>query len=138
MIYGKTVKTKADLNALALETGASVAGDKGKFNVEKRQALKPKRLEKDPDAMQIQKAPVPAPESAPPVPDPGSVLVAEKIDASSKATVMMLAELKKQMAEIQMHSPELITDWDFKFIRDDEGVLTNLLAHGTVPVKVLN
>ncbi len=136
----KSVKTKSDLNALALSSGATVADEGGrKFNESRTEAKSPKRLEKDPNARQLPRAPKPAPPPPKPTgPDQGAILVAEKIVEGTNKTVMILAELKKQMTEIQMQSRELITDWDFSFIRDDKGVLTNLRAHGTAPVRVLN
>jgi len=125
----KSVKSKRVLNKMALAAGASVTDERGaKFNTAKKVAAPRKRLEKN------QETPPPKPTG----PDPGSRLVAEKIEAGNKGIVMMLAELKEQMSEIQMQAYEPITDWDFEFIRDDRGYTTNLLAHGSVAPKVIN
>jgi len=136
MVFSKKVKTKSDLNSLALETGASIEGAAGtKFNAQKRQAAKPKRLEKNPDAVQLPKA---EPPPAPPAPDPGIAALAIQIEAASKGHLMMMAELKKQISEIQMNAAEPPMEWEFEFIRDDSGFLINLLAHGARPTKTLN
>ena len=131
----KTVKSKSDLNRMALTAGATVTGKSGsKFNSTKQQSKPVPRLEKNPDAKRIPKAPEPKPTG----PDPGSRLVSESVQAAAKANVMMLAELKEQMQSFQAQSYEPITDWDFEFVRDDKGYLIRMLAHGTVPGKVIN
>ena len=131
----KTVKSKSDLNRMALAAGATVTGKGGsKFNSTKQQSKPIPRLEKNPDAKQIPKAPEPKPIG----PDPGSRLVVESVQAAAKANLMMLAELKEQMQRFQGQSHEPITDWEFEFVRDDKGYLIRMLAHGTAPVKVLN
>lgn len=134
MVIKKSVKSKSALRDHALVSGAAVADETGKqFNTSRKQATKKPVLEKDPDAKQL---PAPAPE--PPVADPGSKLVADAIEASARATAMMLGELKKQMAEIRMQVHEPILEWDFEFIRDDKGYTTNLRATAILPRKILN
>jgi hypothetical protein len=82
-------------------------------------------------------APKPEPPS-PPVPDPTMVKVAENVIEAGKANVMMLAELKQQISEIQLMSADPVTRWEFDFIRDDKGYLQRVIANGAPEVKRLN
>jgi len=130
----KSVKNKADLNKMALKSGATVTEPSGsKFNAAKVKAAPKKRLEKAPA-----KPPAPAPVVQPMVDDSGARLLAEKIESIGRANVMMLAELKQQISEIQMQSPQPILDWDFEMIRDDKGYLTNIKAHAEIVPPTLN
>ena len=136
MVYTKKVKSKADLNELALETGASVVDTGGQqFNVEKKQASKARRLEKNPDARQI---PIPEPIPEPVKADPGMALLAEKIENTGKEMVNILSELKQQISKIRLQVDHPILDWDFEVLRDNKGYLTNIIAHATVVKPTLN
>jgi hypothetical protein len=129
----KTVKDTAALNALALKSGATVTGGGQKFNTSKKKAVPTKKLEPA--------VPMPAPKPEPPpppVPDPTMVKVSENVIEASKANVMMLAELKQQISEIQLMSADPVTRWEFDFIRDDKGYLQRVIANGTPEVKRLN
>jgi hypothetical protein len=132
----KRVKTKADLNSMALSSGASVSNQAGqKFNSSNMVAKPTKRLEPDPEAKQIPKTPKPEPKPEPPVADPGSVLVAEKIEAAAKGNAMMIAELKKQISEIKFSEDRPLLEWNFDMIRDDKGYLIRIKACCAEPVK---
>lgn len=123
----KSVKSKADLNKLALSAGATVTGSSGqKFNTSKKKAVARPRLEKNPDAKPIPPKPAPEAPPAPVVPDQGEV--ARAIESAGKAHVMMLAELKSQMAAIQINEGGRPTEWIFDMIRDDKGYLTRIVA----------
>lgn len=138
----KKLSSKSDLNAMALKSGASVTNSAGKtFNSSKKTAVKrpaveepiaPKKLEK---AVKPEK---PAPPLNPETADEGSKVVAESIDSMSKANVMMLAELKKQIAAIQFNAAQPVTDWEFDFIRDDKGYLVKLLASAKPDKRTIN
>lgn len=133
----KKVKSREALNKQALASGATVTDGAGqKFNASKTVAKPIPRLEKDPDAKQIPPAP-PAPEPEP-GPDAGSVLVADKIMQASKVSAMMIAELKKQISQIQLSNERPILDWDFEFIRDNKGYLTRIKAHAEIVQPTLN
>ena len=124
------VASKSALNEMALKSGAMVTDSSGKkFNSSKKTAIKrppepepPKRLE----------AAEPKPQPPPP-PKPlqieglneGAEIVARSVDDASKATVMMMAELKRQIADIQFHAPQPILDWVLTFDRDSKTGYTN-------------
>jgi hypothetical protein len=129
----RSVKDPAALNALALKSGATVTSDGQKFNTSKAKGVPQKKLEPA--------VPMPAPKPeppSPPVPDPTMVKVAENVIEAGKANVMMLAELKQQISEIQLMSADPVTRWEFDFIRDDKGYLQRVIANGTPEVKRLN
>jgi hypothetical protein len=130
----KKVKDTAQMNEMALSSGGKVTGEDGQqFNSQKKQAVKPRRLEKDPDAVQLPTAPEP-----PPGPDAGSKLVSDKIVAVGTSTAMMLQEIREQISKIQIDAPEPITHWEFIFERDSKGYLVRLIADGGAPTKLLN
>lgn len=143
----KKIASKADLTDLAMKTGATVTSEGGqKFNTAKKKAAKrkpepkpveePKKvLEKAAPKPKIEK---PKPPLNPETPDKGSILVAETMAEMSKANVMMLAELKSQIAAIQFNAAQPITDWEFDFIRDDKGYLTKLIASAKTDKRTIN
>jgi len=141
----KKISSKADLNAMALKSGASVTDTTGKtFNSGKKTAIKRPTIEEPPAPKKMEKAVKPE-KPAKPVPplnpekaDEGSKMVAESLNSMSKANVMMLAELKKQIAAIQFNAAQPITDWEFDFIRDDKGYLVKLIASAKTDKRVIN
>lgn len=134
MVYSKTVKTKAALNALALDTGASVAKGPKQFNAEKRRAAKPKLLEKNPDAVQLRE-----PETPSPVSEPDFKILADQIAESSKTNAGILEGIREQISQIQLNSTQQIIAWDFDFIRDDNGYLEHIRADAEfAPKETLN
>ena len=136
MAVVKKVKSKADLNSMAMSSGATVIDNNGrKFNSAQSRTKPIKRLEPNPDAQKIEPTPIP-----PPVPkaDPGSILVAEKIEAAAKGNAMMIAELKHQLSQVSFHAEKPIMEWTFDMIRDDKGYLTQVRAHAEVINPTLN
>lgn len=130
----KKVKTTARLNEMALAAGGSVKSEDGKqFNTEQKQAAKPRRLEKNPEAKQI-----PKPVAPPPGPDPGLKMISDKIADAGRGSAALLEQIREQIAGIQMTAAEPITHWEFDFIRDDKGYLVRLIANGAESVKVIN
>jgi len=65
-------------------------------------------------------------------------MVVESLTSMSKANVMMLAQLKEQIASIQLNAAQPITDWEFDFIRDDKGYLTRLTASAKTDKRTIN
>jgi hypothetical protein len=129
----KTVKSNADLNKMALRTGARVEDESGnQFNTEKKKAVAPRRME--PEVPLEAPPPPPKPEK----PDLGSVKVAETIVDASRTSATMLQQIKEQISKIQLTAPEPITHWEFDFIRDDKGYIVRLIADGGAPIKILN
>jgi len=126
MVFTKNVETKADLDAHALDSGASVSKGTKTFNTEKRKITKPKRLEKNPDAVQLPKpAPKPAP---PPPPDPGLTALANQVGNASKVTAEILEGIREQLSRPQVGAAAPPIAWDFEFIRDDKGYLDRVRA----------
>jgi hypothetical protein len=82
----KTVRTVADLNALALRTGASVSLDGKRFNAEGERAAAP--LRKPPVSMK----PTPAPEPPPAAPAPAT-------DPALRELIATLADSQRTIAE---------------------------------------
>ena len=141
----KKITSKKELNSMALASGAMVTDSSGKkFNSKKKTAVKrpaviepepPKKLEK----AEPKPRPVIAPPSKPAGPDEGSRLVADSVNQSSKAMVMMISELKKQISEIQFNATQPILEWDFIPERDAKtGYLTRLKAKAIMPKITLN
>ena len=138
----KKISSKADLNAIALKSGASVTSSTGQtFNSGKKTAVKRPAIEEPPAPKKLEKAVVPE-KPIPPLnqekADEGSKMVAESLNSMSKANVMMLAELKSQIAAIQFNAAQPITDWEFDFIRDDKGYLVKLLASAKTDTRTIN
>lgn len=118
----KTVKSKGDLDKLALSKGGVVTDEEGnKFNSSGVTARPEKRLE-----------PLPQPKKkSPPEPDPGMVMIADAMTDANKATLMLFAELKAQMKTMHAGAQveqTLITEWDFDFVRDEKGYLSKVKA----------
>lgn len=118
----KRVKDDAALADLALATGAEVKGEGGdRFNTSRRQMRPGRRVPE-----------VPKPETPPePKSDPAVQALAESVDASAKANLLMLAELKSQVEAAQSVATTeqtIITAWDFTMTRDDKGYLTGVRA----------
>jgi len=138
----KKISTKADLNAMALKSGASVTNGDGKtFNSGKKTAVKRPAIEEPPVPKKLEKAikpEKPTPPLNPETADEGSKIVAESINSMSKANVMMIAELQKQIAAIQFNAAQPITDWEFDFIRDDKGYLVKLIASAKTDKRIIN
>ena len=131
----KTLKSKKELNKMALASGASVADESGaRFNTAKKIASPVKRLEKASAVKEVEQTP----ETPPPISDSGSMAIAQAIEGAAKTTSQMISDLGKQMGEIQMQAYEPITEWEFDFIRDSNGYLVKLLAHGSAPTKTIN
>jgi len=138
----KKITSKENLKDMALNSGATITDSKGKtFNSTKKQAIKrpkpaepetPKKLEK------AEPAPKPEPPLNPETADEGSKMVAESLNTMSKANVMMLAELKSQIAAIQFNAAQPVTDWEFDFIRDDKGYLVKLIASAQTDKRTIN
>lgn len=141
----KKISSKADLKDFALKAGATVTGSNGqKFNTGKKKAEKRKpepEIIPEPEKKILQKAePKPKPElpAKPAGPDEGAKLVAETMQSMSRANVMMLAELKEQIAAIQFTAAQPITEWAFDFIRNDKGYLTRLTASAKTEKRTIN
>lgn len=138
----KKITSKADLNAMALKSGASVTNSDGKtFNSGKKTAVKRPVIEESPAPKKMEKAvkpEKPVPPLNPEAADEGSKMVAESLNSMSKANVLMLAELKSQIAAIQFSAAQPITDWEFDFIRDDKGYLVKLLASAKTDKRIIN
>lgn len=138
----KKISSKADLNAMALKSGASVTDGGGKtFNSGKKTAIKRPVIEEPPAPKKLEpvvKPEKPVPPLNPEKADEGSKMVAESLNSMSKANVMMLAELKSQIAAIQFNAAQPITDWEFDFIRDDKGYLVKLIASAKTDKRVIN
>ena len=138
----KKISSKSDLNAMALKSGASVTNSDGKtFNSGKKTAVKRPAIEEPPAPARMEKAvkpEKPTPPLNPSEADEGSKMVAESLNSMSKANVMMLAELKSQIAAIQFSAAQPITDWEFDFIRNDKGYLVKLLASAKTDKRVIN
>ena len=132
----KKISSKSDLNAIALKSGASVTSSTGQtFNSGKKTAVKRPPIETPPEPKKLEKAVVPEkpmPPLNPATADEGSKLVAESLDSMSKANVMMLAELRSQIAA------QPITNWEFDFIRDNKGYLVKLLASAKTDTRTIN
>lgn len=119
---------------MALSQGATVTDSGGgRFNTTKTKA--PKKASSPAPKPEPRLEPAP---KAPPPPDDGSKVLAEKIEAAGKASVMMMAELKDEIARIQLQTPEVIMEWDFDFERDDKGYLTRIRATANPSKKTLN
>jgi len=138
----KKISSKLDLNATALKSGASVTNGDGKtFNSGKKTAVKRPIAEEPPEPKKLEKAvklEKPMPPLNPEAADEGSKMVAESLNSMSKANVMMLAELKSQIAAIQFNAAQPVTDWEFDFIRDDKGYLVKLLASAKTDKRTIN
>jgi hypothetical protein len=155
----KTVKSAAALKKMALEAGATITSADGqKFNATRQQGVKraasdredpvveaapkkvavkkkaPKRLE--PKGVKPQAEPTV--ESGKLVVDDGATLVAQKIEEIGHTNAMMLKQLTMQIAEIQLQVNDPILDWDFEFVRNDQGYLTNIKAHAEIVKPTLN
>jgi len=130
----KILKSKSELNKMALSSGASVTDKSGaRFNAAKKTAQPVKRLESKSAVKETEQTPTP-----PPITDTGSMAIAKAIEAAAIRTSKLINDLGKQMGEIQMQAYEPITEWDFEFVRDSEGYLVRLLAHGSAPIKTIN
>ena len=130
----KTVKTRSDLNSLALSSGATVTSDSGqKFNTQKKRAVKKKRLEPVENNTGLKPA-LPEVKKS----DPGPQIIANAVESAAKANLMMMAELKQQISQIQLKSAMPITEWEFDMIRDGKGYLTTIKARAGAPSGRLN
>jgi len=146
MYMKKKITSKKELNSMALASGAMVTDASGKkFNSKKKVAAKkPPKPKLDPTPKRLEKAePPPKPAYTPPPkpagPDEGSKLVADSVNQSSKAMVMMISELKKQISEIQFNATQPILEWDFIPERDAKtGYLTRLKAVAVIANQTLN
>jgi len=138
----KKIQSKAALHKQALKSGAMVTDGKGKkFNSGKKTAVKRPTIEEPPAPKKLEpivKPEKPVPPLNPEKADEGSKMVAESLNSMSKANVMMLAELKNQIAAIQVNAAQPITDWEFDFIRDDKGYLVKLIASAKTEKRVIN
>lgn len=76
------------------------------------------------------------PAPAPKKPDAESLALAAAIKQSGQATMMMMAELVKEMQAIKASTPEQITEWIFDFERDEFGNTSRIIA--SAPQKVVN
>ena len=145
----KRVKTKADLNKMALSTGARLESTAGKrFNSAGAKAKPlppeapgPKRLEK----AEFRDLPPPAPPPPPALPPPVAAvsdesinILADKIEQAGNVNAEMLVGLRQQITEIQFHSERPVLDWDFEFIRDSKGYLARIKAHAEIVKPTLN
>ena len=61
----------------------------------------------------------------------GPMMVADQVAKSGTEVMLAILDLQKQMASIKLESPKPITDWSIKIIRDNNGNLAELKAHGT-------
>ena len=141
----KKIASKENLKSMALETGAMVTDSTGKkFNAGKKTAVKkPVIEEEEVKPVETLEKPVlkkaePKQPPKPTGPDAGSKLVAETMVSMSRANVLMLAELKSQIAAIQFNAAQPITDWEFDFIRDDKGYLVKLTASAKTEKRIIN
>jgi len=132
----KKVKSKAALNKMALATGATITDSGGRhFNTQKKKA--PTQTKIAPPFQKVEKQD-PAAEPVQAEADPGSKLLAEKVEAASKASVLILAELSQQIAQIQMQAALPPTEWVFDFVRGEDGFITRVKATAVPQVKQLN
>ena len=116
----KTVKSRADLNAMALNDGAMVTDKSGnRFNVagKKSKAIKKVEPEKKVEPPKIIKETViiekPAPDN--------SMVIADAVEKQTSELKSALEALKDQMTSIKLDHPEPITAWDFKVTINNDG-----------------
>lgn len=132
-VMKKSVKSRSALKQLALESGASIKDGSAQFNAGKQKVVPKKRLEPRNEPEVKAPGPEPIPE---PVADKGSELVAQSLDQMSKATTMMMAQLKSEIAAIKLQAAEPPIGWDFDFIRDTKtGYLEKVSAIAIFPDK---
>jgi len=141
----KKISSKKELDTMALASGAMVTDSSGKkFNSKKKIAVKrPPVIEPEPpkklEPAEVKQKPVIAPPPKPVGPDAGSKLVAESVSQASKATVMMISELKRQISEIQFNAAQPILEWVFDFERDSKTkYLTQIKAKAVIVKPTLN
>lgn len=70
--------------------------------------------------------------------DDGSKLLAGKLDEISKANLLMMTELKKQIAEINLSMPAPPDYWKIAWIRDEQGFTEETLLTPVYNKKTLN
>lgn len=111
----KTVKSKSELNARAMQNGATVTSKSGKkFNASGSKKPVVKKI---------------APKKAAPVQQVQDSIIADAVEKQTSELRMVLEGLKEQMAAIKLEHPEQITDWDFHVTRDGKGEM-HIKAHG--------
>ena len=137
----KTVKSRSDLNSMALKQGATVELGSDKFNTSRNKAAPRKRLEPNPEAKVV--APPPPPPPPPPTVDPteGSKILADKLDEVSAAHIQMMGDLRQEISMIKGLPPSTaprVLKWDFEIVRDNKGYLTKLQARATEQKPILD
>lgn len=70
--------------------------------------------------------------------DDGSKLLAGKLDEISKANLLMMTELKKQIAEINLSMPAPPDGWEIDWIRDEDGFTQKTVLTPVYNKKTLN
>jgi len=70
--------------------------------------------------------------------DDGSKLLAGKLDEISKANLLMMTELKKQIAEINLSMPAPPDGWEIDWIRDEDGFTEKTVLTPVYNKKTLN
>ena len=117
----KVVKSRADLNAVALRNGATITDQSGqRFNVAgtKSKAIKKAQTKKEIKHTEIIKEPV----IVASMPD-NSMLIADAVERQTLEFKAALESLKEQMTMIKLDHPEPITAWDFKVTKNNDGSL---------------
>ena len=128
MAVKKSVKSRKDLDRMALAKGATVTDAGGKtFNTAKKKSAV-KRMRPAPKT----------PEAPKPAPDKGSEMLAAKVEEASAAHLKMMDELKMQIAQIQLNAPEPPTEWVFDMVRDDKGYLKQIKATASYGRRTVN
>jgi len=125
MTVKKVLKSKSELKKMALSKGARITDASGNIFNDKRKKTAAGEKIPEPEKKEL---PAPAPKPVIAGPDAGSKLVAEKIETSGHDTVVMLENLRKQIADIQMNAAQPPMEWVFDFERNEQGYLTRIVA----------
>lgn len=122
----KSVKNLQALKTESLQKGARINDSGSQFNTNKTVAEK-KRLQPAYLRSDLPEKPEPPPPE--PKADPGSVLVAERIDKMAAQHAGIMEDLRAQIASIKIEVDGRPLAWEFDFIRDEKtGYLKKIKA----------